>query len=259
MKRKIKNIFCVAGTMLLCIGIAAGCGQKKEAVITAGEEDITQSAKQYETLPVSNAQKFGLSDLVVDSLKYMMTEDAVKNSMGEPVSIYNSSEKNNVDNVIDEKVYSYNDLSLIFSNINGQYVLTAAASVSSDDVFARGIKVGDNIDRLLELFYRDQNCMNNEYYSQDKSTSIGKIIYGNYTMDSLDNVKANNKIEYAMINYNGYSSFETADTYTVEYTYFEPPYKQGYATIDDDFAQMSVDIDNKGIITGIRWYYYPEQ
>jgi hypothetical protein len=138
-------------------------------------------------------------------------------------------------------------------------LVTAAASVINEDVFARGIKVGDNIDRLLDLFYRDQNCMNNEFYSEDKTTSIGKMLYGNFTIDSLENVKTSNKVEYGIINYNGYSSLETADSYSVEFTYFEPPYMGSYATIDDAFAQMSVDIDNKGIITGIRWYYYPQQ
>lgn len=258
MNGKMKSLLCTAGIVVLCAGFA-GCGQKKEAVITSEDEDITQSVKEYETLSVSKAQKFGYDDLVVDSLKYMMSEEAVKNSLGEPVAIYNASEKQNVEDIMDEKVYSYNDLSLIFSKINGDYKLTAAASVSNEDVFARGIKVGDNIDRLLDLFYRDQNCMNNEFYSEDKTTSIGKMLYGNFTIDSLENVKTSNKVEYGIINYNGYSSLETADSYSVEFTYFEPPYMGSYATIDDAFAQMSVDIDNKGIITGIRWYYYPQQ
>ena len=258
MNGKMKSLLCTVGIVVLCAGFA-GCGQKKEAVITSEDEDITQSVKEHETLSVSNAQKFGYDDLVVDSLKYMMSEEAVKNSLGEPVAIYNASEKQNVEDIMDEKVYSYNDLSLIFSKINGDYKLTAAASVSNVDVFARGIKVGDNIDRLLELFYRDQNCMNNEFYSEDKTTSIGKMLYGNFTIDSLENVKTSNKVEYGIINYNGYSSLETADSYSVEFTYFEPPYMGSYATIADAFAQMSVDIDNKGIITGIRWYYYPQQ
>ena len=136
MNGKMKSLLCTAGIVVLCAGFA-GCGQKKEAVITSEDEDITQSVKEYETLSVSNAQKFGYDDLVVDSLKYMMSEEAVKNSLGEPVAIYNASEKQNVEDIMDEKVYSYNDLSLIFSKINGEYKLTAAASVSNEDVFAR--------------------------------------------------------------------------------------------------------------------------
>ena len=86
MNGKMKSLLCTAGIVVLCAGFA-GCGQKKEAVITSEDEDITQSVKEYETLSVSNAQKFGYDDLVVDSLKYMMSEDAVKNILGEPVAI----------------------------------------------------------------------------------------------------------------------------------------------------------------------------
>lgn len=31
------------------------------------------------------------------------------------------------------------------------------------------------------------------------------------------------------------------------------------ASVDDDFAQIAFDIDNNGVITAIRWYYYPQQ
>ena len=61
-----------------------------------------------------------------------------------------------------------------------------------------------------------------------------------------------------MINYNGYSSFETADSFFMEFTYFEPPYKNATASVNDKFAQIAFDIDQAGTITGIRWYYYPE-
>ena len=52
---------------------------------------------------------------------------------------------------------------------------------------------------------------------------------------------------------------EAAESYIVEMTYFEPPYKNGTATVDDDFAQIAFDVDQNRKITAIRWYYYPQQ
>ena len=101
--------------------------------------------------------------------------------------------------------------------------------------------------------------MNKTYYSEDKTAAIGKMLYGSFTMDNLDIVKANDKVEYGVINFNGYSSLEAAESYIVELTYFEPPYKDGTATVYDDFAQIAFDIDNDGKITAVRWYYYPEE
>ena len=248
----------IGAVVLLAAGMAA-CGKKTEAVITTDGEEFSEPEKEYPTVAQSRAKKFSYNDLAVDSVKYLMNEQAVKNSLGEPIAIYNSSEKQNTENVVKEKVYSYNDLTLIFSEIDGEYKLTAAASVSNQDVFSRGLKVGDNIDRVYDLYYRDVNCMNNEYYSEDKTTALGKMLYGNFTIDALDTIKTTNKVEYGIINYNGYSSLETAASYIIEFTYFEPPYKNGYAQIDDDFAQMSVDVDSDGTITGIRWYYYPQE
>lgn len=45
----------------------------------------------------------------------------------------------------------------------------------------------------------------------------------------------------------------------LRWTYFEPPYKNGTATVDDDFAQIAFDVDQNRKITAIRWYYYPQQ
>ena len=122
-----------------------------EAVITDESEDIT-SYQEYPTVEVSKAEKFKYSDLTVNSLRYMMNESDVKNIYGNPVSEYESTEKeSNADALYVEKVCSYNDLTLIFvkfddegktagKNQAGTYKLTAAASVSDNDVFARGLK-----------------------------------------------------------------------------------------------------------------------
>ena len=58
--------------------------------------------------------------------------------------------------------------------------------------------------------------MNHTYYSDDKTAVMGKMLYGSFTMDALENVKTKDKVEYGVINYNGASSLETAETYIVE-------------------------------------------
>ena len=60
------------------------CGNRTEAVITDDNEDIT-SYKEYATVEESKASKFQYTDLTINSLKYMMTEAAVKNIYGTPV------------------------------------------------------------------------------------------------------------------------------------------------------------------------------
>lgn len=289
--RQLTFVFGLLGVVIATTSLAVAC--KKEEGVVDGY--IEEESSVYETLGVSTAEKFSYGDLVVNKLKMGMTEAQVIDLLGEPANYYDSKEvwssttqaaqketqketqkatqketqkatqvqtqedtKTNADEILDEKVYAYNDLSLIFIPINGTYKLCAAASVGDDDIFSRGIKVGDSKDKVFELFYRDSNCLNNNVMTEDNATIIGKYLYGNFTLDNLGTLKTADKIQYGVINYNGYSSLEEAQSYIIEFTYFEPPYKEQNATVNDDFAQIAFDIDQKGIITGIRWYYYPE-
>lgn len=256
-----KNILQLIKTsaLIMTFSIMAGCGQKTEAVITTDGEEMTDPVKQYETLSESHADKFTYKDLTVGKVKYHMTEQQVIAVLGNPVTVYDSTEKSVAENMLAEKVYSYNDLTLIFTKEKDDYLLTAAASTSDQDIFSRGIKVGDNLDTLLNLYYRDADCMNNYWYSEDKTAVLGKYLYGDYTMDDLEKIKSTDQVSYGVINFNGETSMETAQTYIAEFTCFQPPYSGTYATVNDDFAQMAFDIDNNGVITAIRWYYYPEE
>ena len=256
-------------SMTMLFGMSA-CGKHVEAVITDDSEDIT-SYQEYPTVETSKADKFSYSDLTVNSLKYMMSENDVKNIYGTPVSEYESTEKeNNADALYVEKVCAYNDLTFIFvkfddsgktagKNQSGTYRLTAAASVSDKDVFARGLKVGMSADSILRDYYRDTDYRNNYCMTSDKTAVLGNYLYGSFTMDDLDKINTKDAISYGLINYNGYDSLEDAENYIIELTYFSPDYKSGTATVDDDFAQIAFDIDNNGTITAIRWYYYPEE
>lgn len=279
-KKTKLQLITIAMSVIILLGLN-GCGKKPEAIITVDGEETSESSQEYETLAASTARKFSYNDLTVGGVQYLMTEEQVKKLLGEPVTVYDSKEKKEYkDNKetkeskenaetqqstaaagpeISERVYSYNELTLIFSEIKGQYVLTAAASVGDNEVFARGLKVGDTVDDILSVYYRDMNCMNNTYYSEDHTAKIGMFLYGDFSMEALDKVKISEAIEYGVINFNGYLSLEAADSYIVEMTYFEPPYKTGTATVQDDFAQIAFDIDKDGKITAIRWYYYPEE
>jgi len=293
--RQWTYIYGLLGVIIAATSLMVAC--KSEDVVIDGY--IEEESATYETLGVSTAKMFSYDDLIVNKLKIGMTEEQVKELLGEPANYYDSKEilssttpaaqketqketqkatQNqaqletqkvtqaqvqietgaNPDEILDEKVYAYNDLSLIFMSIDGTYKLCAAASVGDDDVFSRGIKVGDSKDKILELFYRDRDCLNNNVMTEDNATIIGKYLYGNFTIENLATVKIADKIQYGIINYNGYSSMEAAKSYIIEFTYFEPPYKEQNATYNDDFAQVAFDIDQNGIITGIRWYYYPE-
>ena len=280
-------IYGLLAVIIITSSLTVAC--KSENIVDDGY--IEQESSIYETLGASSAEMFSYDDLIVNKLKMGMTEEQVKALLGEPANYYDSKEvlssttpavqkvtqnqtqvetqkvtqvqaqtENGVrpDEVLDEKVYAYNDLSLIFMSIDNTYKLCAAASLGDDDIFSRGIKVGDSKDKIMELFYRDSNCLNNNMMTEDNSSIIGKYLYGSFTLDNLASVKKSDKIQYGVINYNGYTSMETAKSYIIEFTYFEPPYKDKNATYNDEFAQIAFDIDEKGIITGIRWYYYPQ-
>ena len=112
----IKRFSTVFLSLLVCFSLSA-CGRKTEAVISGDEDDL--HFNEYPTVEASNSTKFDYSDLSVNSLKYFMTEDEVKKICGNPVSVHESSEKNSYLNLVyAEKVYSYNDLTLIFMKMD---------------------------------------------------------------------------------------------------------------------------------------------
>ena len=259
-RKSFINSLCVTAftTLFVIMLTFTGCGKRVEAVITTEGEDITDVAKQYEELPVSKAEKFSYDDLKVGAVNHLMKEEQVTNLLGQPSQVFETRETDKTETDLQEKVYSYNDLTLVFTSIRNEYRLTAAAGVGDSEVFARGLSVGDTLDDILNVFYRDADCMNNYFFSPDKTAVLGKYLYGSHTIDSLDTMKIKNDIEYGVINYNGYTSLETAESYIVEFTCFKAPYKEEYATYNDAFAQMYFDMDNNGKITSIRWYYYPQ-
>ncbi len=243
----------------LCFTVVTlgACGKRTEAVITDGE-DITDTSVEYPTLEESHEDIFTYNDLKVGNVTYLMTEAQVKSILGKPTE---ETENNN------EKIYSYNELSIGFEKLdddnredaNGTYKVTRAASIKTNDIFSRNMKVGDSVDDIIKSYYRDQNYQNHLYVSEDKTLTYGKFLYGEFTTNELEKINTKDPIAYGLINYNGYNSIEIAESYNVEFTYFDGKYKGSQATIDDDFATLNFEIDNNGKITGISWFYYPEQ
>jgi len=264
-------IMCILG---ICL---SGCNNKKEAVIVS-EELTTQSALAADLVDKSNNEKFDIKDLTMDNLKLFMTEEEVIKLLGEPVTKLDSSEV--VDKKKDaaleddkdeyfERVYSYNELSLIFIKLDnenhmvdsvneeGTYKLTAVASLSEKNVFSRGLKVGNSIDDILDKYYRDQDYKS-KYYKEDDGTIIGNYLYGDATIDNVGDDKIVKSSKYAVIDFTGYSSLKTADEYIITFTSFDDNEASDKVEIDDAFAQLTFDMNNDGNITAIRWYYYPE-
>lgn len=250
---------CKAAVALLCITatVFSACGKRTEAVITDGE-DITDSSVEYPTLEQSHADIFTYKDLRMGNITYLMTESQVKAILGKPSE---ETENNN------EKIYSYNEMSVGFEKLddnnrpdpNGVYKVIQVASIGNDDKFSRDLRVGDTVDDILKMYYRDADYQNHLYMSEDKTMTYGKLLYGDFTMAELNKVNTKDPVAYGMINYNGYANIETAESYNIEFTYFDGSYKGDRATMDDDFATLNFEVDNKGKINAISWYYYPEQ
>ena len=237
--------------------VFSGCGNRTEAVITDGE-DITTVSAEYPTLEESQADIFTYKDLKIGNISYLMTESQIIAILGKP------KEETENDG---EKIYSYNEMSIGFEKLDdnnkhsssGVYKVTQAASIGSDDKFSRNMRVGQSVDDILKMYYRDADYQNHLYMSEDKTLTYGKLLYGDFTIAELDKVNTKEAVAYGLVNYNGYSNLETADSYNIEFTYVDGKYKGDRATVDDDFATLNFEIDNNGKITAISWFYYPEQ
>lgn len=257
MKSFLQKILLVSVIGILVLFV--GCGRENEVVIDGDTEDVTTPEKVYEKLSTSTESKFSFDDLTTGELKCFMTESEVQDILGEPLEIEDFSEKNKELGIPQEKVYHYNGRVLTFSNIEGEYVLSAFSSEREDDIFARNLTVGNTLDDILNVYYRDEDCMNNPYMSQDRSIIYGRFLYGSFSMDSFDNIKYKNKVQYGIINFNGSTNLESAQNYMVEFTYFEPPYIGETVSVYDDYAQIIFEMDSSNKITSINWRYYPEE
>lgn len=255
MKLNYKKCFALSIIMAVTMMF---CACTKEAELQPATADIEMESSTYAVLQSNNSKKFSYDDLTIGALSKGMGESKAKECFGEPTKVKEPSEEADSNNSV--KVYIYEGFTVSFMKIAGQYQVIGmeTTSVDNDITFARGIKLGDTKDKVIDSFYRDANCYNNNVMTEDNSTIIGKYLYGSYTMDELEKRAETQVVEYGIIDYNGNKTFEEAEEYFIQYTYFDGKYINGKASYNDDFAQIIFEINKEGTVKGIRWYYYPE-
>ncbi|MGN0480570.1 MAG: hypothetical protein ACI4EV_03275 [Lachnospiraceae bacterium] len=242
--RKLGAFAAVVG---LLAAVAVGCGEKAEGDII----DIQLPSETYAALEKSEAGRFNMEDLVVENVKAMMPEADVKNGLGNPIAERTSEDGS-------EKILFYDQMTITLTKLEGNYVLTGVRVTGGSWKVARELKVGGTRDDVLKYFYRDEQCLNNNFMSLDNETILGKFLYGDFTLENLEKYSGSGAVEYGIINYNGYADMETAQSLTYQYVYMEDSFIGKKPSQDDDFAQLNVEVDGNGVITEISWYYYEE-
>lgn len=209
----MKKTCIMLAVVLAFISITAGC----EYVDISGEKNLSASdISSAEIIP----HKFGKSDLTVrDSVTLGMTEDAVKQQLGQP----DGEETFNQGEFIYGKhtVMKYGDMSLTFFDVNGgdDFTLGIINTTSGSDKFTGGLHVGSSVEEVLAVFTKSDEA--NPLYFKETEESYGDYIYGSFNRDEFVEKKPTGEIQYAYINKwnvnNGYG-----DEYTMEYYYCEP-------------------------------------
>lgn len=207
----------------------------------------------------SSILKFSYNDLIVDNLKYGLSQEQVKQIMGQPDEIIDSSVSTDIYGK--SITYKYSDLNLVFYNHDGKLLLSQASTESPNYTFARNLKVGDTKEKVLNSFYKDNSYENSlrDIISSDSGESYGKYLYGYLLEDYIINpVDENNNIEYGFINYYGYNPDDPTSDYMIIYEYAQPPYM---LHSDDPYnvnSSLIFDMNSDDIVTGIRWYFNPK-
>ena len=239
------------GTFVAVVGLlamtAVGCGEKADADIV----DVQLPSETYAALEKSEAKRFGMEDMVVGNVKVMASEADVKSGLGNPITERSAGDGS-------EKTLFYDQMTVTLTRLDGGYVLTGVRVTGGDWKVARQLKVGGTREDILKYFYRDEQCLNNNLMSPDNETILGKFLYGDFTLESLEKYNGKGAVEYGIINYNGYVDMETAQTLTYQYVYMDDSFNGEKPSENDDFAQLNVETDRNGIITEISWYYYEE-
>lgn len=253
--KKIKLL--AVGILMVAFGVMlAGCATQNVEENVKVDNTDTNSVNQLVTYDTD--AKFSKEDLVVDNLKYGMTEEDVKNIMGDP----DRKADGEAFDIYGESIqYYYGELELIFYNHDGKFVLSGATTESPDYIFAKGLKVGDSKEKVISSFNREtekESEMRNIYSTYDASSPFGKYLYGHGLDDVTDEVRESGIHQYAFINKYNYDSSRSDATYMIEYRYAEPPYASGYATAGDPNSSLIFDVDSNDTVTCIRWYYLPE-
>ena len=149
--RKILNISIIVVVVLVIVSIILG-----------NYKDYTEVR-----LRKNNKEIFSIADLKVDDLKYGDMEKDVKKKMGKP-----EKEKKITKDIYEYKKLYYKGLTLTLRENYKDFMLVKAEITERKYKVSRDIKVGDKIKKVM-----------NKYNIE---TEIGTYIYGNYSIDALD-------------------------------------------------------------------------
>lgn len=198
------------------------------ALIIYGVIVLVKNYKDYTNveLNINNNSIFTVTDLSVRNVVYGDLEEVVITEFGNPTKI----EKFKDDNY-SYKTYYYDGLEFTFKEKKGIYTLMKAVITSDDYLVARNIKVNDQINEVMNKFFVDKKT--------------GEYLYGNHTEKDLTSKKVNENIFYGK-----------RDNNLVYYLYMDIPYKNNYATWEDDIAQLTFEV-KRGKVKKIEWMYGP--
>lgn len=131
------------------------------------------------TLNKNKKEKFNVSDLTVNNIKYGSTETEIVESFGYP-----KKEKEELIRSIKYKYYNYNGLKLTLKEYYKDYILVKAEITSSKYKTSRNIRVNQKITRALRKYRIDNKK--------------GAYMYQNYSIKSLKNKENTSNIYFGM-------------------------------------------------------------
>lgn len=175
-------------------------------------------------------EKFSLKMLEENGLGENIKLEQLKSKFGNLKQTAAYVETSTGENV---EEYSASGIKLILKN-NKLYV----SIITRADFEFNGIKIGDSANKVLESFYKEEITEDVMNYENEV---IGKYIYGNYTIDNLENMEVTNEVQYAYIG-NEKTAYEGLYDYLIQYAYMEPPYKGKNASKKDKIAYIEFGI-----------------
>ena len=198
------------------------------ALVIYGVIVLVKNYKDYTSveLNTNNNSIFTVTDLTVRNAVYGDLEDVAVTEFGNPKKIEKFK-----DNKQNYKTYYYDGLELTFKENNDVYILMKVVVTSEDYLVSRNIKVGNQINEVMNKFLVEKKT--------------GTYLYGNYKENALNSKKVNENIFYGK-----------RDKNIVYYLYMDVPYKKGYVTWNDDIAQLTFKVKS-GKVKQIEWMYGP--
>ena len=152
--RDYKKILKISIILLVILGIVS--------LILGNYKDYTEVR-----LRKNNKMIFSIADLKVDDLKYGDMENDIKKKIGKP-----KKEKKIKKDIYEYKKLHYNGMTLTLRENYDDFMLVKAEVTGKKYNVSRDIKVGNNVKKVM-----------NKY---NVETEVGTYIYGNYSIDALD-------------------------------------------------------------------------